>query len=411
MENRGPGMPPVENRGPDLGGRGRAAPSAGDRAADAQGGPRTPPPGDGAAWTQPDERDQPGKGAGDHRAAHHGSRRRARRVILIVSVALVLVAGGLASAAYFTANHYLSGMKRIHDPFSSIPAAARPPRPGGVAARDVTFLVGGLDTRSPVPTTGSRAATDARGRTDTLMLVHLIGNGRGAYVVSIPRDSWVPIPAHGDGKINWAYFFGGPTLAVRTVEQLTGVRIDHVAVIDWAGFQAVTNALGGVTVNVPVTSYDPMNHVTWTVGPHHLNGAQALLYVRDRYGLTAGDFARERRQQYFLRAVFQQLRREGKLTNPLQTVSVLRALSQAVSVDSTLTNGKMTSLALSLRGLALSKVVFATAPNAGTGSVGSQSVVWLNRSIGPGFWHAFEYDSLPAFIKAHNIKRLGASAP
>ena len=161
MENRGPGMPPVENRGPDLGGRGRATPSAGDRAADAQGGPRTPPPGDGAAWTQPDERDQPGKGAGDHRGAHHGSRRRARRVILIVSVALVLVAGGLASAAYFTANHYLSGMKRIHDPFSSIPAAARPALFGGVVLGATAALALLLIWRLPAGQPGSAAVRPA----------------------------------------------------------------------------------------------------------------------------------------------------------------------------------------------------------------------------------------------------------
>ena len=263
----------------------------------------------------------------------------------------------------------------------------------------------------PVPTTGKAAASDARGRTDTLMLVHFIAGGRGAYVVSIPRDSWVPIPGYGDGKVNWAYYFGGPTLAVRTVEKLTGVRVDHVAIIDWDGFRAVTDALGGVTVNVPVTSYDPANHITWTAGTHHLDGAQALLYVRDRYGLTSGDFDRERRQQYFLRAVFKQLRQEGKLTNPLQTSSVLRALSRAVSVDSTLGNGQITSLALSLRHLNLSSVVFATVPNVGTGSVGSQSVVLLNKTVDPGFWHAFEYDTLPAYMHAHGLKQLGASTP
>jgi LCP family protein required for cell wall assembly len=337
--------------------------------------------------------------------------RRARKVILILSAVVVVLVVGTASAAYLITNHYLSSMKRIHNPFASIPAAERPPRAAGPAGNDVTFLVGGLDTRSAVPTTGKAAASDARGRTDTLMLVHFIAGGRGAYVVSIPRDSWVPIPGNGDGKVNWAYYFGGPTLAVRTVEKLTGVRVDHVAIIDWEGFRHVTNALGGVTVHIPATSYDPANRITWTAGTHHLDGAQALLYVRDRYGLTSGDFDRERRQQYFLRAVFTQLRHEGKPTNPLQTSSVLRALSQAVSVDSTLSNGQITSLALSLRRMNLSSVVFATVPNAGTVSVGSQSVVLLNKRIDPGFWHAFEYDNLPAYMRGHGLKGLGASTP
>jgi LCP family protein required for cell wall assembly len=303
--------------------------------------------------------------------------RRARKVILILSAVVVVLVVGTASAAYLITNHYLSSMKRIHNPFASIPAAERPPRAAGPAGNDVTFIAG----------------------------------GRGAYVVSIPRDSWVPIPGNGDGKVNWAYYFGGPTLAVRTVEKLTGVRVDHVAIIDWEGFRHVTNALGGVTVHIPATSYDPANRITWTAGTHHLDGAQALLYVRDRYGLTSGDFDRERRQQYFLRAVFTQLRHEGKPTNPLQTSSVLRALSQAVSVDSTLSNGQITSLALSLRRMNLSSVVFATVPNAGTVSVGSQSVVLLNKRIDPGFWHAFEYDNLPAYMRGHGLKGLGASTP
>lgn len=398
MENRGAGRPPV------AGAETTALPTE-------RPDPAMPPAVGTTGW-MPLEADQrpsdPGSDAPDRVRPRW---RRAGKVILIAAAAGVLVVGGLALAAYLTASHYLNSMKRIGNPFSSIPASARPAPPAGAAAKDTTFLVGGLDTRSPVPTTGRHAQPAMRGRTDTLMLVHLLAGGRGAYLVSIPRDSWVQIPGYGHGKINWAYYFGGPALAVRTVEHLTHVRIDHVAVIDWAGFRTVTDALGGVTLNIPLTTYDPANHVTWTAGTHHLDGQQALLYVRDRYGLSGGDFARERRQQYFLRAVFMQLRKTGKLTNPLQEASVLRALSQAVSVDSTLSNARLTSLALSLRGLNTGGVVFATAPTDGTGAVGSQSVVWLNGSIGQAFWHAFEYDSLPSFMRAHKLAGLGSTTP
>jgi LCP family protein required for cell wall assembly len=337
--------------------------------------------------------------------------RRARQVILISAAVLVVLVAGTAAATYATASHYLDSMRRIPDPFAAVPESARPPLPTGPAARDLTFLVGGLDTRSPVPTTGRQAKSNVRGRTDTLMLVHFIAGGHGAYVVSIPRDSWVPIPGHGYGKINWAYYFGGPSLAIQTVEQLTHVRIDHFAIIDWAGFRDVTNALGGVTIKIPVTSYDPENHVTWAAGIHHLNGAQALLYVRDRYGLANGDFGREDRQQNYLRAVFAQLSRSGTLTNPLRADSVLRALSNAVSVDSTLTGSEMIRLALGLRGLKPGQIVFATAPYLGTGGVDGQSIVRLNQSVGRGFWHAFQYDSLPAFMRAHGLHSLGTSTP
>jgi LCP family protein required for cell wall assembly len=337
--------------------------------------------------------------------------RRARKVLLIGVAALAVLIVGTGTAAYLVARHDLSSMRRIGNPFASIPASQRPPLPTGPAAKDVTFLIGGLDTQSPVPATGTYAASSMRGRTDTLMLVHLIAGGRGAYAVSIPPDSWVPIPGHGAGKANRAYAVGGPALTIRTIERLTNVRVDHFAIIAWDGFRAVTNALGGVTVNVPVTTYDPASRVTWTAGSHHLDGTQALLYVKDRHGPPNGDVPVEQRQQEYLRAMFQQLRQAGTLANPLSAGSVMHALTSAVSVDSTLTVTAMLHLALSMRGLDTSRIVFATAPYLGTGTAHGQSVVRLNQSVGRPFWHAFEYDSLPAFLHKHHLHRFGASAP
>ena len=349
---------------------------------------------------------------GSARAARTPSRwRRARKYILLGAIVLVVAVVGASVGVYLVASNMLSSMRRIHDPFASIPARQRPPVPAGPAGKDVTFLVGGVDTRSPAATTGKQAQSRLRGRTDTLMLVHLIAGGRGAYVVSIPRDSWVPIPGYGDGKVNWAYYFGGPSLAVRTVEKLTHVRINHVAVVDWAGFRDLTDVLGGVTIDIPVSSYDPANHVTWAKGVHDLNGAQALLYVRDRYGMANGDFGREQRQQNFLRAVFWKLHDKVSPANPLLIGSLLHAISQTVSVDSTLSNSDMEHLALSLRGLNGGNILFATVPYQGTGQVGSQSVVELSPSLDRGFWHAFEYDTLPAFMQAHNLQPLGTTTP
>lgn len=407
MEDLGTDMMPAGNPGagmPPAGEAGTAAmPPTGDpgtRAPDLVPGMHRPtgpgmPPGPG----QPPE------------PRRRSGWRRARKVLLIAVAVVVVLIAAVGATSYLVARHDLSSMRRIHNPFTSIPSSARPPQPTGAAAKDVTFLVGGLDTRAPAPTTGRGAKSSLTGRTDTLMLVHLIAGGRGAYVVSIPRDSWVPIPGHGDGKINWAYVFGGPTLAIRTVEQLTNVRINHFAIIDWDGFRALTNALGGVTVQIPTTTYDPSNRVTWTAGTHHLNGAQALLYVRDRYGLASGDFSREARQQNYLRAMFRQLRNSGNLANVLKAGSILHALSQAVSVDNTLGNGQMMSLVLGMRGLSSGKMLFATAPYLGTGMVDGQSIVRLNQSVGPGFWHAFEYDTLPAYMRAHGLSHLGASTP
>jgi LCP family protein required for cell wall assembly len=338
-------------------------------------------------------------------------RRRRRKVLLITLTALVLVIAGTGTAAYLVARHDLNSMHRIGDPFRSIPASARAPVPTGSAANDVTFLVGGLDTQSAVPTTGEDTASSQRAPSNTLMLVHLVAGGGGAYVVSIPPDSLVPIPGHGDGSIDTAYLDGGSALMIRTVEHLTDVRVDHFAVIDWAGFRTLTDALGGVTVDVPVTTYDPPIGVTWTAGPHHFDGTQALQYVTDRRGPPRGDVGIEQRQQEYLRALILQLRRTGTLANPLSAGSVMHALTDAVSVDNTLSVSAMLHLALSLRGLDMSRIVFATAPYTGTGTAKGQHVVRLNQAISGGFWHAFEYDSLPAFMLQHDLPRFGVSAP
>ncbi len=337
----------------------------------------------------------------------HGHGLKIVRKVPLISVAvlvvLVLVAG-IGAAAYLQARHDLNSIRRLGNPFASIPARLRAPLPTGPAAKDLTFLVVGVGTRS------AAAGNSASGIADALMLVHLIAGGKGAYVVSIPRDSWVPIPAHHKGKAGSAYALGGAALTIRTVEHLTNVRIDHFAIIDWTGFRGVTDALGGVTVNIPVTTHDPGSPVTWTAGRHHLDGAQALLYVRGWGSAASADISDEARQQNYLRAMFQQARRAATLANPLRAVSVLNALPGAVSLDNTLSDSQLLHLADSLRGMSMSQVVFATAPSLGTGSAAGQSIVRLNKSVGQGFWHAFEYDSLPAFMQQHGLHQLGAAS-
>src|SRR5262245_26139940 len=128
---------------------------------------------------------------GSARVAHTPSPwRRARKYILLGAIVLVVAVVAAGAGVYLVASNTLSSMRRIHDPFASIPTGQRPPVPAGQAGKDVTFLVGGVDTRSPVATTGKQAQSRLRGRTDTLMLVHLIAGGRRAYVVEIPRAYW-----------------------------------------------------------------------------------------------------------------------------------------------------------------------------------------------------------------------------
>jgi LCP family protein required for cell wall assembly len=224
------------------------------------------------------------------------------------------------------------------------------------------------------------------------MLARFTGDRQHAQIVSIPRDSWVNIPGYGMNKINAAYAFGGPSLLIQTVEQLTGVRIDHYAAIDFGGLIQVTDDLGGVDVVVAeTTSWGPY---TFHAGLNHLDGDQARWYVGQRYGLPGGDFDREKRQQQYLKAMFGKLFSAGTFTNPARLDPALRAVTSAVAVDSSLSNSDLLGLAVSLRDLRPADIQFFTAPVLGTGMEGDASVVYLDQATDDRMWRYLQSDSL-----------------
>jgi len=266
----------------------------------------------------------------------------------------------------------------------------------------------GTDSRSPDPTTGSDAAAPdfvfGQQRSDVIMVATVAQDGQSASVVSIPRDSWVNIPGHGMNKINAAYSFGGPALLIQTVEQLTRVRMDHFAVIDFAGFAQMTDAVGGIDVNVGVTSQ--RDGVVVPAGPQHLNGAQALVYVRERYALAAGDLDRVRRQQAALRAFVRQALSSGTLSSPTRAYDLVNTVTQHVGVDDTLSNTGLAQLAFGLRDLRSSSLTFTTVPVTGTGMQGDQSVVYLDEAAGRDLWFAVNTDAVPQWVAARPSAQL-----
>jgi LCP family protein required for cell wall assembly len=342
-----------------------------------------------------------------HAVAPQRTARRRRRSAVVLgtlaATALLVTATGL-----LLTERYASRVDRIPDPFSPIREAERPHKPPDSEAQNgITFLIAGVDTRSDVPTTGTDAASTQPGHTDAVILARLTGDREHAYVVSIPRDSWVLIPRRGHTRINTAYAHGGATLLVRTVEELTDVRIDHLAVINFAGFRTLTDALGGVTVTVAKRSYDPHRHRVWEAGTHRLDGEAALAYVRQRVGLPRGDLDRAQRQQAFLRALIRKLADQGTLGNPVRLARALEAISRTVTVDEQLTNSDLRALAFGVRGLRPDHVLFATAPVARSRLAGQRSVVQLDAARGTAFWAAFENDELPLYVVRHGGDTLG----
>ncbi|MEU4871558.1 LCP family protein [Streptomyces sp. NPDC021608] len=324
-------------------------------------------------------------------------RRRVLRAVLIGGLVVVLALLGLvAGGLWWGTNHYGDQVTRIPHAFP------QGPRPHKAAGHDdgTTFLLAGVDSRSKRPTTGSDATADlwkpGAQRSDTLMLVHLSPGGRTAYTLSIPRDSWVPIPGHGSAKVNAAFSWGGPPLLVKTVEQLTGTRIDHFGVVDWHGFKSLTDAVGGVPVTVAENAYDPEQHRHFTAGTQTMNGDEALAYVRQRHGLPGGELDRIKRQQQFLRSLVAQVRGGVRLTDPFATGRTLDAITRTVSVDSAMTNGDLRNLVLGLRHLSASDARFSTAPIVRSQMIRRQYALILDQEKLQSLWHAVETGHTPA---------------
>ncbi|TDC12663.1 LytR family transcriptional regulator [Streptomyces sp. 8K308] len=301
--------------------------------------------------------------------------RRRRRRWLWISLgsltALLLLTGTAVGLAYWRTDQALSSIERIPDALPTVPEASQPPRTEGDA---LVYLLAGVDDDQA---DGWQAGA---ARSDTMMLLQIPADRRSAWLVSLPRDTWTEIPGHGEAKLNAAYSWGGPSLMVETIQNLTGVRIDHLALIDWSGFREFTDAVGGVTID-----------------GEHLDGREALAYVRERKSLPEGDLDRTRRQQNFLRSLLNETLSTGILTDPRRLNGLLNTVGDVISVDDRLSNGDLRSLAWDLRGIRGSDVHYMNAPVTGSAMIEGQSVVLLDDEAAAPLWEAIRTDSMPAF--------------
>ncbi|THA25511.1 LytR family transcriptional regulator [Streptomyces sp. RKND-216] len=332
-------------------------------------------------------------------------RRRGRRVLLWCLAGVLLLVGGPAGYGWWRADSAADSIPRIPDALPNVPERQQPPPGAGV-----TFLLVGLDTRSGVPTTGDDAQAPAwragASRSDTMMLFHLSADREDAAVVSLARDTWVEIPGHGEAKLNAAYSWGGPALAVRTVQDVTGVRVDHLAVVDWNGFRELTDAVGGVDITVPRDIPGRGDAPAHRAGTHRMNGEEALAYVRERKGLPRGDLDRTARQQNFLRALMGRVLSGETLSSPSRVSGLLDSVGDVVGVDDGLSNSGLYDLAWGMRGLRTSDVRFLNAPVDGFGTRQGQSVVLLDRERAAPLWEAIREDRVTEYLATHDTDGL-----
>ncbi|MFF0630329.1 LCP family protein [Streptomyces sp. NPDC004296] len=246
-------------------------------------------------------------------------------------------------------------------------------RPGRGADGSLTILLLGSDSRA-----GKNAkygGVDGGARSDTAMLVHLAKGRQRATVVSIPRDTMLarpacPLPDGATSRsvpaamFNSAYSIGGSACAVKTVEQLGKVRVDHVLDVDFTGFTKLVDAVGGVTVTTDKAIHDKDSHLDLDAGRHRLDGEHALGLVRTRHGVGDGsDLGRIKLQQKFMAALAEELSDSGLLADPVRLYKIADAATGALTTDEALGSARaLLGLARSLADLSPSQITFRTLP-------------------------------------------------
>ncbi|MBB5832150.1 LCP family protein [Brachybacterium aquaticum] len=295
-------------------------------------------------------------------------RKKGRRAALI---ALGLVAA-LVLGVGLVIGGYLNSLRSSYEKRSVVEitrGASDGERPEDTAGQN--FLLLGSDKRSEE----EAAASGVTGqRSDVMMLVHVAGDGETVYVTSFPRDLYVEIPGHGRDRINAALAFGGLSLAVTTVENYTGVPIDHVALIDFEGIQGLVDTLGGIDVQVPMTF--EADGVQFTEGTQSMDGAEALTFVRQRKQFADGDFQRNRNQQAVLKGIADKLISADTLSDPGKLADTVDSISPYLTTDDGLTASSMVQLGLSLRSIRSGDLYFLSVPHGGpTTTSGGASVV------------------------------------
>jgi len=311
-----------------------------------------------------------GSGGGPQDADPRPRRRPSRGVLLGAIAVIVTVAVVATSLAAYARYRSVLGSIR-HENVTSAMLGKRPPFTAGL-----NILIIGSDSRQGL---GSKFGADVVGsRSDTSMLLHIAPGHTRADIVSFPRDSMVPVLAcsnDGQGhsgqsaqpgvveRLNATFSAGGAPCLWKTLEQETGIRIQHFMEVNFAGFQSIVSDVGGVPVCLPFAINNPQSRLRLSAGQHVVNGAQALAFVRLREDIGEGsDTQRIQRQQYFLAAVMQKLKATNLLSQPSRIFNVVRDVAKSLTTDSGLDLSTMLRIANSMKSLSSKSVQLVTVP-------------------------------------------------
>lgn len=312
--------------------------------------------------------------------------RRLRRALVVVAAGLsVLLVLGLVWYQYI-----FGGLDRM-------------PRVAGQAGADTpgeNFLVVGTNPSEPVADRNPRLGWgNDFANSDLVMLLHLDRDKHSMYVISIPGSSAVEIPGRGAGKLSDAYAVGGAKLYVRTVEELTGIRLDRVMTIDLNAFKEMTDILGGVTVNVPSAVCDEPKE------PRRLDGAKALEYIALRSCMPGKDLDRVARQQSLMKALMRGAVDGGTVTHPVRVNKLLRAGASGTTLEKGFGFPSMLGSLWGMRHLRTSNTTFLTVPTADDpiATVDGVDYVRLDKQKSADLWDAVRADQIAQYLQLSGV--------
>ncbi|SDT43267.1 cell envelope-related function transcriptional attenuator common domain-containing protein [Friedmanniella luteola] len=322
------------------------------------------------------------------------TRRRRRlwpRLLAVVAGVVVLALVAVGVYAWRVDSGLTSNINRGIDLPGDAPSgeSARPSAEPETGTLNYVLL--GSDSRDP--------EDEGDGRSDSIMVVHLNKERDQASIISFPRDMYVDIPGHGKSKINDAYAFGGPALAVRTLEQLTNVRMDHVVLVGLEGFIGLTEDLGGVTVTNK-TAFSS-HGFDYPKGKVTLQGEKALWFVRERHSLPNGDLDRAENQRNVIKAIVAKGLSADVISDPARFTGFITNLAKHLTVDNSLTDAEIRRTALSLR-LRAQDITLLQAPLSGFGTTaGGQSIDVVDTTKLAELSEALKKDTMEAYVKKY----------
>jgi LCP family protein required for cell wall assembly len=324
-----------------------------------------------------------------------------KKALTVLCVLLLLLAGGTVGGAWFLYHRYDKKVSRE----DLLPDAA------GVGQTDeqrdanwksgpLNLLLLGSDSRDDEPGGGSSIGE----RSDTIMLVHISKSRNSATIISIPRDSFVNVPAAGNwkggkNKINAAFAFGGAKLAASTVHGLTGLPLDGAMIANFESIHTLVDAVDGVNVCVPYDVRSTFSTKVWKAGCHQMEGDEAEEFMRQRKEVPGGDFGRMYNQQLVVKAVIAKVSKGDLLTDPLKFDGLMSTVAEALTVDKSL---DLQKLALAVKGISPGAVKFATVPYTSADlKTFAGTAVQLDMTKADAMFAAVKNDTISQYLVDH----------